>query len=98
MQENNEAQENLVVHAYNPKDRREIRKVFNNIYVKNFPLTWDEAKLRSLFSQFGHITSLCMNQIKRDGEAEPSAFAFVCYGSPDGTDNEAGPASAERAV
>jgi len=30
------------VHPYLPKDRRELRKTFNNIYVKNFPLHWNE--------------------------------------------------------
>jgi polyadenylate-binding protein len=31
---------------YAPKDKREFRKAFNNIYVKNFPMTWSEADIR----------------------------------------------------
>lgn len=30
---------------YAPKDKREFRKAFNNIYVKNFPTDWSEQKL-----------------------------------------------------
>jgi hypothetical protein len=41
------------VDPYNPRDRRDIRKGFNNIYVKNFPESWDEAKLRELFGKYG---------------------------------------------
>lgn len=36
----------FIAAPYNPKDRREIRKAVNNIYVKNYPENWDEAKLR----------------------------------------------------
>lgn len=32
-----DARNKLDVAPYNPKDRRDIRKVFNNVYVKNFP-------------------------------------------------------------
>lgn len=87
---------NFAVHAYAPKDRREIRKIFNNIYVKNFPVSWDEEKLREVFSQFGHITSIFKQQAEKDGV--PSVFAFVCYGSENMDDNEAGPKSAAAAV
>jgi len=31
---------------YNPKDRREIRKSINNIYVKNYPESWDETQIK----------------------------------------------------
>jgi len=35
--------DNYLVCPYNPKDRRESRKVFNNIYVKNYPESWDDV-------------------------------------------------------
>ena len=80
---------------YNPKDRREVRKLFNNIYVKNFPPEWDEAKLRELFSNYGEIKSLViMQQKKLDGSTAP--FAFVCYDKPG--DREYGPKCAMEAV
>lgn len=56
------------VHPYNPRDRREIRKIFNNIYVKNFPNTWDEAKLREIFGKYGTISSLVVMSTKREGQ------------------------------
>ena len=40
----------IEVIRYAPKDKREFRKAFNNIYVKNFPVTWTEKELRDLFS------------------------------------------------
>lgn len=53
---------------YNPKDRREVRKLFNNIYVKNFPADWNEQKLREIFGKYGEIKSLViMQQNKPDG-------------------------------
>ncbi len=34
------------------------KKPFNNIYIKNFPLTWTEEKLRSIFYKYGPILSI----------------------------------------
>lgn len=45
---------------YAPKDKREIRKAYNNIYCKNFPMTWTEADLKERFSKYGHIKSLVL--------------------------------------
>jgi hypothetical protein len=40
----------MTVIKFNPKDKKEMSKVYNNIYVKNFPVTYDEAYLRNQFS------------------------------------------------
>jgi polyadenylate-binding protein len=45
---------------YQPKDRRELRKSFNNVYVKNFPNNWTEEKLREVFGKYGNIKSLAL--------------------------------------
>jgi len=45
---------------YAPKDKRDFRKAFNNIYVKNFPFEWTEADLRKMFEPYGHIKSLVL--------------------------------------
>ena len=84
------------VHPYNPRDRREIRKIFNNIYVKNFPNSWDEAKLREVFGKYGNISSLIMMKTQRENQAEESKFAFICYNDPN--DREYGPKCAANAV
>lgn len=81
---------------YNPKDRREARKLFNNIYVKNFPESWDEKKLREVFGKYGNIKSLVVLKAKRDGEVSESPFAFVCFEDP--KDKEYGPKCALNAV
>jgi polyadenylate-binding protein len=36
----------LGVFPFRPKDRREVRRIFNNVYVKNFPEDWTEDQLR----------------------------------------------------
>lgn len=63
-----------------------MRRLFNNIYAKNFPATWDEKKLKDLFSQYGNINSLVTRQIEKDGAK--SAYAFICYGPVKGNENE----------
>jgi len=80
------------VQRYQPKDRRDLRKAFNNIYVKNFPPTYSDEELMKLFSQYGNVLSL--HVIKN----EKGAFAFVCYGDKNNQDREYGPKCAMRAV
>lgn len=55
------------------KDKKDMQKAFNNLYVKNFPKEWDEGKLKDLFSQYGTISSI----MRKENEA--GAFAFICY-------------------
>ena len=78
-----------------PKDPREARKVYNNIYVKNYPADWTEANLREIFDKYGEIKSLVqMSKKGKDGLEKP--FAFVCF-DKDG-DKSYGPACADAAV
>ncbi len=35
--------------TYAPRDKRELRRVFNNIYVKNFPASWAQEDVENLF-------------------------------------------------
>ena len=80
---------------YQPKDPREARKVYNNIYVKNYPADWTEANLREIFDKYGEIKSLVqMSKKGKDGLEKP--FAFVCF-DKDG-DKSYGPACADAAV
>lgn len=60
------------------KERADLKKVFNNIYIKNFPLTWREEDVRGLFSKYGNIKSLAV-MTKEDKEGLEKPFAFVCY-------------------
>lgn len=68
---------------YLTKDKKELSKIFNNIYVKNFPTTMEEAELRGIFQEFGEISS--MKLMKN----ENGATAFICYGK-EGADKQYG--------
>ena len=68
--------ENCIGMRFSPKDKREFQKVFNNIYVKNFPIEWTEDQLKDIFSKFGDILSCTTSE-----NAEKTLkFGFVCYG------------------
>lgn len=58
--------------------------------MKNFPDTYDEAKLREMLGQYGPILSFFM------GSNAIGRYVFVCYG--DENDAEVGPKSALKAV
>jgi polyadenylate-binding protein len=61
---------------FSPKDKRDFQRVFNNIYVKNFPVDWSDDQLKTLFAKFGDIISC----ITMTNEAKTLKFGFVCYG------------------
>jgi RNA recognition motif-containing protein len=77
---------------YQPRDKRDFRKIFNNIYAKNFPPEWGETEVRGLFEQYGRIESLYFAKNDR------GTYAFVCFDSDDKSDREYGPKCAEAAV
>lgn len=77
---------------YQPRDKREFRRVFNNIYVKNLPDDFSEEKTKALFSQFGPIGML------KFAKNEMGAYAMIAYFAADGGDKEAGPKAAAAAV
>eukprot|EP00350_Pseudokeronopsis_sp_OXSARD2_P011512 CAMPEP_0170541246 /NCGR_PEP_ID=MMETSP0211-20121228/1027_1 /TAXON_ID=311385 /ORGANISM="Pseudokeronopsis sp., Strain OXSARD2" /LENGTH=75 /DNA_ID=CAMNT_0010843903 /DNA_START=582 /DNA_END=809 /DNA_ORIENTATION=+ len=60
---------------FKPKDKRDFHKAFNNVYVKNFPEDWDDARLRDLFGQYGEISS-CVIMVSDQN----LKFGFVCFG------------------
>lgn len=80
---------------YQPKDKSDMSKAYNNIYVKNYNPNWDEAKLKEIFSQYGEIKSLC-TMIKEDREGNKKPFTFVCYERAG--DRAYGPQCAENVV
>lgn len=56
------------------KQDRTTANVWTNIYLKQFPTTWDEAKLREIFVPYGEVLSAF---ISRDAEGKSKGFAFV---------------------
>lgn len=47
---------------------------FTNLYIKNFPQDWDEDQLKTVFGEWGTITSSC---VQTDGRGRK--FAFVNF-------------------
>ena len=62
---------------YIPKDKGDLRKVFNNVYVKNFPQSFGEEELKELFKAYGNITSLVVQS------TDVGKTAFVCFSNPE---------------
>lgn len=48
--------------VFKPRDKRELRNLVNNIYVKNIPINMDKEKIHQMFSMYGNIKSLVMMQ------------------------------------
>lgn len=77
---------------YQPKDKREFRKIYNNIYAKNFPLHWEEKEVKELFGQYGRIESLKFDK------NDKGSYAFICFNSEDKDQRDYGPQCAMKAV
>jgi len=84
--------ESTVAMKFEPKDRRQFRKLINNVYVKNIPLTYTDDQVKDMFKAFGNIKSLVLmkNNIGQ--------YGFVCYDDPQGTNKEYGPECAQKAI
>lgn len=52
------------------------QQLWTNLYVKQFPLSWDEEKLRELFTPFGAIANVA---IIKDENGKSKGFAFVNF-------------------
>lgn len=78
---------------FSPRDPKDLKRVSNNVYIKNFDAKWTEDKIHEIFGKFGLIKSIF---IKEDLANPERKFAFVCFEDP--TDRNAGFISAERAV
>lgn len=77
---------------YQPRDRIAMRKVFNNIYVKNLPPDFSVEEVQNLFNPYGRIASL---KVEKN---EMGQYAFICYMSEDKQNREYGPECASRAI
>eukprot|EP00927_Polykrikos_kofoidii_P082222 TRINITY_DN810_c0_g5_i1.p1 TRINITY_DN810_c0_g5~~TRINITY_DN810_c0_g5_i1.p1 ORF type:complete len:701 (-),score=127.01 TRINITY_DN810_c0_g5_i1:206-2308(-) len=55
-------------------DREGPSKNYTNIYTKNFPNDWDEAKISEVFGQVGAVTSTCVMSDQKDRK-----FAFINF-------------------
>lgn len=75
--------------AFQKRERRPDVLEWTNLYVKNIPLEWDDAAMRTEFEQFGEVTSCkVMVYSEADVAARPDknltagaskGFGFICY-------------------
>jgi len=49
-----------------------------NLYVKNFPMDWDQNQLHDLFSKYGKVTSA---KVMKNSKDDSRGFGFVCFES-----------------
>ena len=68
--------EDQVVTVGNFVKRQDRSSDWTNLYVKQFPESWDEAKLKEVFSEFGEIANTVIN---RDADGKSKRFGFVNY-------------------
>ena len=66
------------VSAFLKRGERVDEKAFTNIYVKNVPEDFDEAKMKNIFDGFGTITSSCILEDKQGRK-----FSFINYDTPE---------------
>lgn len=68
--------EDVEVHVshFVKRQDRAAQANWTNLYVKQFPTTWDDAKLRELFGAFGTIANVF---ITRDETGKSKGFGFV---------------------
>ena len=90
--ESNTRDEILAV-KWNPRDRTQVRNLFNNLYVKNYPEEWTDEQLTAMFLPYGNVGSLI--QFKKEALG---SFAFVCFQGEDKNDHQYGPEHASKAI
>lgn len=68
--------EDVEVHVSNfvKRQERAAQANWTNLYVKQFPSTWDDAKLREIFGSYGTIANVF---ITRDETGKSKGFGFV---------------------
>jgi polyadenylate-binding protein len=60
---NPDSNNDLIAVPFNPREKKDASAIgTNNIYVKDFPDTWNEQKLTEVFTKYGHIKSLLLRR------------------------------------
>lgn len=66
----------VYVAPWQRQTERSAPNKWTNVYIKNIPLEWDDAKLEKVFSEFGPITS---STVMRDADGKSKGFGFVNF-------------------
>jgi len=48
----------LEAQPYQVREKNDISKIYNNIYIKNFNTNWTENNIKEIFSRYGNIISV----------------------------------------
>ena len=92
-QELSKNDETCIAVQYNPVNiRSAVRKMINNVYVKNIPAAWSSEKVREMFAKYGNIKSLVLDK------NEFGQYGFVCYDDEKSQNKEYGPQCAQAAI
>ena len=70
----------IVVERYDTNKDQRKSNAFNNLYVKEFPLSWSDDDLKSHFEKHGPLGSV---SIMWDDNGTSKGFGFVCYEKPE---------------
>mmetsp|Transcript_15930 Transcript_15930/g.34927 ORF Transcript_15930/g.34927 Transcript_15930/m.34927 type:complete len:709 (-) Transcript_15930:128-2254(-) len=87
-----DGQEVQVGHFMRRNDRPDVNS-WTNIYIKNIPLEWDDARLRTEFEQFGEVLSASIAQGIPKKAPKPAPAKEEPAETPEG--EEAAPAAAD---
>ena len=90
-----QGKDSLIGVKFNPKSRDQLRKAYNNIFVKNLPTEVTEDEIKEIFGAYGNISSLYGGASAKNPAQK---FFFVCFSSPNKDDIEYGPRCAAKAV
>ena len=67
------------IERYKRKNERpNANDAFTNVYVKNFPASWDDARLSKFFGEYGTITNA---KLMTDEAGNSKCFAFINFAS-----------------
>mmetsp|Transcript_19179 Transcript_19179/g.28106 ORF Transcript_19179/g.28106 Transcript_19179/m.28106 type:complete len:637 (+) Transcript_19179:135-2045(+) len=71
----------VFVGKFEPAERRHKKQQWTNLFVKNIPSNWDDAKLRSLFEKFGEISSIRLDTEAAQGDEKRThkGYGFVDF-------------------
>ena len=65
------------------RQERSANDKWTNLYVKQFPTSWDDAKLKELFSNYGAVANVFL---AKDENGKSKGFAFVNYSEHEAAD------------
>lgn len=60
--EKNELFEGIQTFKFTIQEPKNLKNQTNNLYIKNFDVNWDEAKIREIFGKFGVVNTVSIKE------------------------------------